>query len=112
MGYEETKLTEALKLTDYLNKPMEAYYIGSKEVTTRFGEQAIHTFQKADGKRYDFWGIQNSQSKTGHSWQGITRFKKGFGGYEKNYIGAYDLVLSDIGYPIYGFMRKIKGLAK
>ena len=55
--YEETKLTDALKLTDYLDKPMIAYFIGSKEVTTRFGEQAIHTFQKEDGTLLNFWGF-------------------------------------------------------
>jgi len=57
MGRQQAQATEALKLTDYLNAPMIAYYLGSKEVTTRFGEQPIHTFQKEDGKRLDFWGF-------------------------------------------------------
>ena len=57
MGYEETKLTDALKLTDFLDKPMVAYYISSKTVETRFGEQSIHIFQKEDGTRLDFWGF-------------------------------------------------------
>lgn len=72
--------------------------------------QQIIDAKKAGYKKYDFWGIKSSQSETNHSWQGITRFKKGFGGYEKNYIGAYDLVLSNIGYTIYGFMKKIRSL--
>ncbi|MCK4799987.1 peptidoglycan bridge formation glycyltransferase FemA/FemB family protein [Candidatus Parcubacteria bacterium] len=74
--------------------------------------QQIIDAKKAGYKKYDFWGIKSSQSETNHSWQGITRFKKGFGGYEKNYIGAYDLVLSNIGYTIYGFMKKIRNLKK
>jgi len=77
--------------------------------------------KKAGCKKYDFWGIApkfqilrprrtslglaNSKLNT---WSGITKFKKGFGGYEKNYIGAYDLIFSNIGYRIYGSMRKIK----
>lgn len=57
MSYQETRLVDALKLTDYLDAPMEAYYLGGKEVTTRFGEQKIHNFQKADGKKLSFWGF-------------------------------------------------------
>ena len=72
--------------------------------------------KKAGCKRYDFWGVSSDTecSQRGHSvsWGGITKFKKGFGGYEKNYIGAYDLIFDNIGYPIYGFMRKIKGIAR
>ena len=72
--------------------------------------------KKAGCKRYDFWGVSSDTEcpRWGHSvsWGGITKFKKGFGGYEKNYIGAYDLIFDNIGYPIYGFMRKIKGIAR
>jgi len=74
--------------------------------------------KKAGCKKYDFWGIApeskvKSQklkvnSKFQNSWSGITRFKKGFGGHEKNYIGAYDLIFSDIGYPIYKLIKSIK----
>ena len=89
--------------------------------------QQIIDAKKAGYKKYDFWGINSNQKSIKHaleycqgskahkvkdSWQGITRFKKGFGGYEKNYIGAYELVFNNIGYTIYGFMKKIRGLAK
>lgn len=94
--------------------------------------QQILDAKKVGCKKYDFWGIaskskiQNpkfqinskfpvqdwsaSDRKIQNSWQGITRFKKGFGGYEKNYIGAYDLIFDNIGYTIYKFIRKIRGL--
>ncbi len=56
-------------------------------------------------KKYDFWGIKGSSkfkvNSKFNSWSGITRFKKGFGGGEKNYIGAYDAVFDNIGYAIY-----------
>jgi len=71
--------------------------------------------KKMGCKKYDFWGIENSQKsikskvhKIKNSWSGITRFKKGFGGYEKNYIGAYDLIFNSIEYTIYRFMKSIK----
>ena len=57
MSYQETKLVDALKLTDFPNKPMVAYYIENKEVNTKFGEQQLHTFQKEDGTKVSVWGF-------------------------------------------------------
>ncbi|MCK5084488.1 MAG: peptidoglycan bridge formation glycyltransferase FemA/FemB family protein [Candidatus Pacebacteria bacterium] len=77
--------------------------------------QQIIDAKKAGYKKYDFWGINSSQKlikskahKVKDSWQGITRFKKGFGGYEKNYIGAYELVFNNIEYTIYKSIKSIK----
>jgi len=86
--------------------------------------QQILDAKKAGCKKYDFWGIApkfqipNSKSQINskfqipnsklNSWGGITRFKKGFGGEEKNYIGAYDLIFDNIGYRIYESMKFIK----
>ncbi len=72
--------------------------------------QQITDAKKSGCKKYDFWGITINGKKK--NWQGITKFKKGFGGYEKNYIGAYDLIFSNIGYRIYWFMRNIKDILK
>ncbi|NOQ68083.1 peptidoglycan bridge formation glycyltransferase FemA/FemB family protein [Patescibacteria group bacterium] len=68
--------------------------------------QQITDAKKAGCKKYDFWGITINEEKK--SWQGITKFKKGFGGYEKNYIGAYDLLFSNIGYRIYKSIKFVK----
>ncbi len=83
--------------------------------------------KKTGCKAYDFWGIDFSKSQIPNpksqipnkfkiqnskfnDWSGITRFKKGFGGEEKNYIGAYDLVFDWKKYYLYKFFKKIKGL--
>ncbi|MCK4592503.1 peptidoglycan bridge formation glycyltransferase FemA/FemB family protein [Candidatus Parcubacteria bacterium] len=88
--------------------------------------------KEAGCKKYDFWGVSATVRQAHHdihrqahcdngvilslskdkkdTWSGITRFKKGFGGYEKNYIGAYDLIFSNIGYRIYGFLKRIKDI--
>jgi len=50
---------------------------------------------------YDLGGIDNIK------WQGITRFKKGFGGYEEEYENAFDLPLARFGYVLYQNIRKI-----
>ena len=74
--------------------------------------QQILDAKKAGCKKYDFWGIAPMVRQAHHdnNWGGITKFKKGFGGEEKNYIGAYDLVFDSIGYTIYKIIRKVKSL--
>jgi len=50
---------------------------------------------------YDFWGIDEKK------WPGVTRFKKGFGGKQVIYPGAYDLVFQPVWYRIYRIAKKI-----
>lgn len=63
--------------------------------------QAIREARTLGFRLYDFWGA-NPQSKAmpGYkpSWEGITRFKKGFGTRLVNLQGTWDLPLSRIGY--------------
>ena len=70
--------------------------------------------KKTGCKAYDFWGIDSSkfkiQNSKSNSWSGITRFKKGFGGKERNYIGAYNLIFNWKKYYAYKIFRKIRGL--
>ena len=57
MSYKEQKAIEAISLTDFPNKPLVAYYLGSKQVNTKFGEQWLHEFEKKDGKKVSIWGF-------------------------------------------------------
>ena len=52
-------------------------------------------------KHYDFWGIDEKK------WPGITRFKKGFGGKEVEYLGTWNYVFKPLWYHIYKLMKKI-----
>jgi len=52
-------------------------------------------------KYYDFNGINEKK------WPGVTRFKKGFGGKEIDYPGAFDIVYSLFWYKAYNLARKI-----
>ena len=48
---------------------------------------------KARGLRYyNFWGIAPAD-KPNHPWAGLSLFKKGFGGFSEEYLGAKDLPL-------------------
>ncbi len=53
-------------------------------------------------KEYDFWGINEKK------WPGLTRFKKGFGGKEINYLGSYDLIFQPFWYKLYNFRRMFR----
>ncbi len=67
-------------------------------------------FAKSKGLRfYDFGGIA-PEGDTNHPWAGISRFKRGFGGYELSNPGAFDQVFSPIWYNVYKNARKIRGL--
>ncbi len=59
---------------------------------------------------YDFFGIVNEHTldKRGASWEGFTRFKKGFGGREENYIGYFDYPLDKFWYFIYRLVQKLR----
>jgi len=41
---------------------------------------------------YNFWGIAKEKEKN-HPWAGLSKFKKGFGGFEEEYLHAQDYVL-------------------
>jgi len=58
-------------------------------------------------KYYDFGGIAPEGAKRNHAWRGITRFKKGFGGQEVSYVGAYDLPYNKLWYTLYRMARKV-----
>ena len=57
MAYQETKIPDALRLTEYQGKPLIAYFIGSKTVDTKFGEQMLHEFEKEDHSKLSVWGF-------------------------------------------------------
>lgn len=66
---------------------------------------------KKDGfARYDFWGIapSNRESSKTKTWEGITRFKNGFGGYEVNYVGAFVLPIRPLWYSVYRSARRLR----
>jgi lipid II:glycine glycyltransferase (peptidoglycan interpeptide bridge formation enzyme) len=60
---------------------------------------------KRDGYQlYDLWGANENNA----SWAGITRFKKGFGGTEYHFLGAWDYVLKPVWYNTLRVMRAVK----
>ncbi|MEA1937429.1 MAG: peptidoglycan bridge formation glycyltransferase FemA/FemB family protein, partial [Patescibacteria group bacterium] len=131
----ENNLTAKLYLAEYKNKTIAANIVlsfgdfcvylhgaSSSEYRNVMAPYLLQWQQILDAKKtgcraYDFWGIENSQKfvkskvhKAKNSWSGITRFKKGFGGEERSYVGAYDLVFNWEKYYLYKVFKRIRGL--
>jgi len=74
--------------------------------------EAIKEAKKRGCKTYNFWGIAPTDSPR-HPWAGLTLFKKGFGGYKKEYVKTQDLPLSGkywINYLVERMRRSKRGL--
>jgi len=54
--------------------------------------EAIREAKKRNKKIFNFYGIVENKSK--HPWSGLSKFKKGFGGYQKEFLHCQDLPLS------------------
>lgn len=57
--------------------------------------EAIKEAKARGCERYNFWGIvPDTKENANHPWKGLSLFKKGFGGYEKDYLRTKDYPLS------------------
>lgn len=56
--------------------------------------EAIREAKRRGHEFYNFWGVIPENAPKNHPWAGITLFKKGFGGFQTDYIHAQDLPLS------------------
>ncbi len=57
---------------------------------------------------YDWWGVAPEGAAESHPWNGITRFKLGFGGERVDYAGTFDLVAHPGAYRLYELARKFR----
>jgi lipid II:glycine glycyltransferase (peptidoglycan interpeptide bridge formation enzyme) len=61
--------------------------------------EAIRRAREAGAATYDLWGLANP---------GIAHFKTGFGGREVRFVGAWDLVLSELGRQVYLTAQRVR----
>jgi lipid II:glycine glycyltransferase (peptidoglycan interpeptide bridge formation enzyme) len=69
--------------------------------------EAILQAKKEGFEWYDFFGIAPNENPK-HPWAGISRFKRGFGGQEKNFIGAADGVFDVTQYKILNIGKALR----
>lgn len=65
---------------------------------------AIKEAKKRGCVQYNFWGVVPETAQE-HPWYGLSRFKRGFGGHEEEYIPAQDYVLSPLYWLTYCLER-------
>ncbi|MFZ5390985.1 MAG: lipid II:glycine glycyltransferase FemX [Patescibacteria group bacterium] len=68
--------------------------------------QILQVAKQAGCLFYDWWGIALKGPKQ-QSWQGVTRFKTGWGGRAVDYPGTFDYPLNQFGYIFYRVLRVI-----
>ncbi|MFQ6049681.1 MAG: lipid II:glycine glycyltransferase FemX [Candidatus Paceibacterales bacterium] len=68
--------------------------------------EAIKEAKRRGCQKFNFWGIA-PEDKKNHPWAGLTLFKKGFGGYKKEYVKTQDLPLSKR-YWVSFFVEKLR----
>ncbi|HPM39170.1 MAG TPA: peptidoglycan bridge formation glycyltransferase FemA/FemB family protein [Candidatus Pacearchaeota archaeon] len=56
--------------------------------------EAIKEAKTRGCRLYNFWGVIPEATKN-HPWAGLSLFKKGFGGFEKEYVKTQDYILSN-----------------
>ncbi|MBI2607356.1 MAG: peptidoglycan bridge formation glycyltransferase FemA/FemB family protein [Candidatus Doudnabacteria bacterium] len=71
--------------------------------------EGIKLAKRLGMKNYDFGGVSSDPR---HHWAGITRFKKGFGGFEVAYPGAFDLVFAPMWYQAYKQARLLRKIIR
>jgi len=64
--------------------------------------EMIRQARAAGAKIYDFYGIDEEK------WPGVTRFKRGFGGEEKEYPGTFDVIFRPALYACYRLVKRIR----
>ncbi len=55
--------------------------------------EIIREAKRRGSRTYNFWGVSR-QEEINHPWVGLSSFKRGFGGYEEEFIPSHDLPLS------------------
>lgn len=67
-------------------------------------------------RRYDFGGvrIQTKRGAGDNSWDGITRFKRGFDSNAETLVfpGTYDIIVSPVRYALYRRLRSLSGMRR
>lgn len=81
------------------------YGASANEYRNVMPNHALHwhfiKWAKEKGYRtYDMWGVP-ANPKEGHPLYGVWRFKKGFNGAAKTWVGVYDLPFDKLSYGIF-----------
>lgn len=112
LAYHGNKVVAGLIALFYQDESI--YYYGAssnqdRETMATYGLQwhVIQAAKKYGAKTYDFLGIAPENASPSHPWQGVTSFKKKFGGEVVEYIGTFHYVIDPLAYFLIHAPKKI-----
>jgi len=108
--YEGRKIAAAL-VSSFASKATYLHGASDNEYRQLMAPQflqweIIKTVKSEGANLYDFYGVDALK------WPGVTRFKQGFGGEERVYSGAYDLIFRPAMYNFYKLLKLLRKLIK
>jgi peptidoglycan pentaglycine glycine transferase (the first glycine) len=118
-GNGKNEMRTELKIVYYENQPLAAAIVGYfGDTATYLHGASSHEYRNLMAPYFLHWEIIKESKKLGYrfydlggidekKWPGVTRFKKGFGGFEINYLGTFDLPVSKLWHKIYCLAKKI-----
>jgi len=118
-GDEKNKMRVKLKVAYFENQPTATAIVGYfGDTATYLHGASSHEYRNLMAPYFLHWEIIKEAKNLGYKfydfrgidgakWPGVTRFKKGFGGFEINYPGTFDLPINKLWYTIYNLARKI-----
>lgn len=98
--------------TRYYMQSAADYEYRKLPATVALLTSAIFDAKEKGLKFFDFWGIAPEGAPEDHPWAGFTAFKKSFGGYEVDYCGTYDMIISSTKYRLYKALRKVNRIRR
>ncbi|MEX0869817.1 MAG: peptidoglycan bridge formation glycyltransferase FemA/FemB family protein [Candidatus Spechtbacterales bacterium] len=106
-AYKDGKPTASAIIIFYENRATYLHGASDHELRKFMAPHLMHWeiikhAKERDIEEYDLWGIDEKK------WPGVTRFKRGFGGKEIEYIGSYDVPLQKLWYFVYKLKNKAR----
>lgn len=115
--YEKKPIVSALFFDDELQKTRYYAHAGSFDQARKLQANSplltylIMNAKEKGMKVFDFYGVSPEDEPT-HPWAGFSKFKRSFGGYEKQFNGTWELPINKLNYKILSTIRKLAGKIK
>lgn len=102
-------------IVTYFGKVATYYYgVSSNEFRNLMAPYLLHweIMKEAKGRGfewYDLFGIAPAGGEKGHAWEGVTEFKRKFGGVEVDYVQPMEMAFRRVLYALYRGYKRVRG---
>lgn len=115
--YKDKPIVSALFFDDKKAKTRYYAHAGSFDEARKLqANSPLLTYLIMDAKKkgmqtFDFYGVSPADDPN-HPWAGFSRFKRSFGGLDKEFLGTWEFPLNKLNYKILNTGRKLAGKIK